>query len=205
MTFGSRCFAMTYQVRDILNDFWNSDERRLQWRLAGIWSSWPKVVGTEIADMAKPLGRNKDMLLLGVEDSMVMQEVHFRTQEILRAVNAALKEKIFDKVRLDLLSGRTSLSAIPDLIRTEQQEGKKAVSRFSPKMYAASGLWLNEASHPKQVTGNPPETLTDRQPDKDRRFSTIPAFERCYQAYVRSLQQEEDHVDMLRNREADAL
>ncbi|WP_051434621.1 DUF721 domain-containing protein [Desulfonatronum lacustre] len=164
-------FDMTYQARDILHDFWNRAERRFQWRLAEIWSSWPIVVGPEIADMAKPLGRNKTTLLLGVEDPMVMQEMHFHAPTILRAVNAALGEKVFDKVRLDLLGGRSSLVAVADAMGTALREGKKTASRFSPEIYVQAGVRLEGTNHPV------------------KRFSAVPALERCYRKYVRSLEQ----------------
>ncbi len=162
---------MTYQARDILHDFWNKAERRLQWRLAEIWSSWPAVVGPDIADLAKPLGRNKATLLLGVEDPMVMQEMHFHAPTILRAVNSALGEKVFDKVRLDLLGGRSSLVAVADAMGNALREGKMTASRFSPEIYAEAGVRLEGTNHP----GN--------------RFSAVPALERCYRKYVRSLEQ----------------
>lgn len=162
---------MVYQAQDILHDFWNRAERRLQWRLAEIWSSWPKVVGPEIADMAKPLGRSKATLLLGAEDPMVMQEMHFHAPMILRAVNGALGEKVFDKVRIDLLGGRSSLVAVADAMEIALREGKETVSRFSPETYAEAGVKLEETNHP------------------DARFSAVPALERCYRKYVRSLAQ----------------
>ena len=171
MTLVAIFFAMTYQARDILHDFWNRSERRLQWRLAEIWSSWSTVVGTDIADLAKPLGRNKATLLLGAEDPMVMQEMHFHAPTILRAVNAALGEKVFDKVRLDLLGGRSSLVAVADAMVNDLCEGKKSASRFSPEIYAHAGVRPERTSH------------------LDKRFSDVPALERCYRAYVRSLEQ----------------
>jgi hypothetical protein len=175
--FVPQSYSMTYQARDILRDFWNSAERRLQWRLAEIWSSWPTVVGPEIADMAKPLGRNKTTLLLGVEDPMVMQEMHFHAPAILRAVNGALGEKVFDKVRLDLLGGRSSLVAVADAMGNALRQGRKTASRFSPQVYAQAGVKLEETNHP------------------DKRFSAVPALERCYRKYVRSLEQVKSRTD----------
>lgn len=167
---GARHLVMAFQARDILHDFWGRDERQLQWRLAQIWSSWPTVVGHEIAQLAKPLGRNKNILLLGAEDSMAMQEMHFHAPTILRAVNSALGEIIFDKVRLDLLGGRSSLIAVAESMEKALHEGKKNASRFSPRTYAQAGVRLDEANHPVG------------------RFSTVPALERCYRKYVRSLE-----------------
>lgn len=117
--------------------------------------------------MAKPLGRNKSTLLLGVEDPMVMQELHFHSPAILVAVNSALGEKLFDKVRLDLLGGRSSLAAIAEGINAELAAGRREIARSSPEGYldlAISGSGQSE-----------------------HRFAGVPALARCYRAYVRNL------------------
>lgn len=158
---------MAHQTREILQGFWSSEDRRLQWRLAKAWSSWREIVGPDIADMAKPLGRNKSTLLLGVEDPMVMQELHFHAPAILVAVNSALGEKLFDKVRLDLLGGRSSLAAIAEEINAELAKGRKKFARSSPESYP--GLASNGSGH------------------SENRFAGVPALARCYRAYVRTL------------------
>lgn len=161
---------MALQIQDILHDFWSGPERALQWRLAEIWSSWPAIVGQDIADLAKPLGRNKSTLLLGVEDPMVMQEMHFHAPTILRAVNAALGMKVFDKVRLDLLGGRSSLIAVADVLEHELREGRKAVAGTISTAYEQAGVRLADMN------------------DTHGRFAAVPAVERCYRRYVRLLE-----------------
>ncbi|WP_052813365.1 DUF721 domain-containing protein [Desulfonatronum thioautotrophicum] len=161
---------MAFQLQEVLHEFWSGSDRALQWRLAEIWSSWPTVVGQEIADLAMPLGRNKSTLLLGVEDALVMQEMHFHAPNILRAVNAALGEKVFDRVHLDLLSGRSSLSAVAEAMKNELREERKAVASGFPVTATGANLRLQGVTVSKG------------------RFSAVPALERCYQTYVRSLE-----------------
>lgn len=162
--------VMAFQFQEVLHDFWSGADRALQWRLAEIWSSWPTIVGQEIADLAKPLGRNKATLLLGVEDALVMQEMHFHAPNILRAVNTALGEKVFDKVHLDLLSGRSSLSAVAEAMKNELREERKTIASG----FSVSATEANIRLQDMNVSAG--------------RFSTVPALERCYQTYVRSLE-----------------
>jgi len=164
---------MALQIQEILHDFWSGPDRALQRRLAEIWSSWPRIVGQDIADLAKPLGRNKSTLLLGVEDPMVMQEMHFHAPTIMRDVNAALGEKVFDKVRLDLLGARSSLIAVADALEHELREGRKTVSGSMPTAYEQAGVRLDDMN------------------DAHGRFAAVPALERCYRSYVRLLEKME--------------
>lgn len=156
---------MAYQVRDILQGLWSDPERQRCLRLAKLWSSWPEIVGHDIADLAKPLGHNKSTLLLGVDDPMAMQEMHFQAGAILEATNAALGENFFDKVRLDLLSGRSSLDAMASTL----VEGREVRSQSSFAAFQNAGVKVED------VGGNV------------GKFSAIPALERCYKAYVNFL------------------
>jgi len=155
---------MTYHAGEILQDFWNHPDRQRHLRLAALWTSWPDIVGPEIAGLAKPLGRNKQTLLLGVDDSMAMQEMHFLTQQVLQAVNNALGEVFFDKVHIDLLSGRSSL----DSLQQSLMRGRTPKERTSVRI-------LQDAGVPVQKLGR-----------QIGNFSDIPALERCYEAYVRA-------------------
>jgi len=94
----------------------------------------------EIAGLAKPLGRNKQTLLLGVDDSMAMQEMHFLTQQVLQAVNNALGEVFFDKVHIDLLSGRSSL----DSLQQSLMRGRTPKERTSVRILQDAGVPVQE-------------------------------------------------------------
>jgi len=81
-------------------------------RLVGLWRNWAEVVGPEVAELARPLGHRKRILLVGAEDSLALQEVGYYSPEILERVNAFLGEESFDKVQADLLLGRAPLDTV---------------------------------------------------------------------------------------------
>lgn len=73
---------------------------------------WEAIVGPETAELVRPLGHRRRDLLLGADDPVIMQEIHFMAPEILSLVNAALGQEVFDRVRFDLLVDRVSLDAL---------------------------------------------------------------------------------------------
>ena len=75
----------------------------------GICRNWEEIVGSETAELVKPLGRKQSTLVLGALDSIVIQEVSFFSEQILEMVNAFCGSEFFDKVRVELLQGRTPL------------------------------------------------------------------------------------------------
>ncbi|MFW5731012.1 MAG: DUF721 domain-containing protein [Desulfonatronovibrionaceae bacterium] len=77
-----------------------------------ICRSWHEIVGPETARLARPLGRHSTTLILGVQDGIVMQEMHFLGQSIVDAVNQFCGSVFFDKVRAELLKGRTPLDEV---------------------------------------------------------------------------------------------
>ena len=79
-------------------------------RLFALWQNWDFVMGDELAPLAHPLGQHKGTLLIGVEDTMLMQELHFLSNEILERANAFMAEQFFTSVRLSLVLNRTLLN-----------------------------------------------------------------------------------------------
>ncbi len=75
----------------------------------GICKNWETIVGQETADLVKPLGRKNSTLILGAQDSMVIQEFSFLSSQILELINSFCGSEFFDKVRVELLMGRTPL------------------------------------------------------------------------------------------------
>ncbi|MFP4391341.1 MAG: DUF721 domain-containing protein [Desulfohalobiaceae bacterium] len=80
--------------------------------LARLWLCWPQVLGPELAELARPLGHRERALILGVEDSVVMQELSYYQQDILDKVENFLGWRPFDKVKLELLNNRASLDKV---------------------------------------------------------------------------------------------
>jgi len=78
-------------------------------RLCALWQNWGFVMGPELAPLAQPLGQHKGILLIGAEDSMLLQELQMLSAEILERANAFMDEKFFSSVRLSLIMGKTVL------------------------------------------------------------------------------------------------
>lgn len=106
-----------YNLRAFCRESLNADE---PFRLARLWRDWRQVVGEEAAELARPVGRRKRTLLLGVEDPASMQEATFYAPMILESVNAFMGEVFFDKVQCDLLMGKTPLDAKPAHMQRKQ-------------------------------------------------------------------------------------
>ena len=91
--------------------------------LQKLWNQWEAALGEELAALAQPLGQRKGreselageqaagqgaVLLLGVEDAMLLQELRFRSEEILARVNGFLGNSYFAEVRFSLPLGQNS-------------------------------------------------------------------------------------------------
>ncbi|WP_022654999.1 DUF721 domain-containing protein [uncultured Desulfovibrio sp.] len=79
-------------------------------RLGMLWQNWEQVMGPELAPLALPLGHHKDMLLIGAEDAMLMQELHLMSGEILKRVNAFMENPLFTSVKVTLVLGKNVLN-----------------------------------------------------------------------------------------------
>ena len=73
---------------------------RGQDRLNQLWRHWAMVMGEDLAAIAVPLGHKRDILLVGGEDAMAMQDLLFLVPEILERVNAFMEGSFFRKVEL---------------------------------------------------------------------------------------------------------
>jgi hypothetical protein len=75
----------------------------------GICKNWENIVGEDTAELVKPLERKNSTLILGAQDSIVIQEISFLSEQILELINSFCGSVFFDKVRVELLKGRTPL------------------------------------------------------------------------------------------------
>lgn len=81
-------------------------------RLVQLWRHWEMVLGPDLAPLARPLGHRKDILLIGAEDAMLMQELHLQSGEILERVNAFMEGPFFASVKVSLCFQQTELDNI---------------------------------------------------------------------------------------------
>ena len=87
-------------------------EKLMQVRL---WQNWEMVMGPDIAPLAWPLGARNDILIVGGEDNLALQELSFMTPEILERVNAFMDAPAFSRVELRLVMGARPLDQPPDI------------------------------------------------------------------------------------------
>jgi predicted nucleic acid-binding Zn ribbon protein len=64
-----------------------------------LWRLWDEAVGTEIANHARPSSIKKGLLVVKVSDSVWLQELEFRAQEIIERINDVLQRKAITKIR----------------------------------------------------------------------------------------------------------
>ena len=95
------------RIQDTLAKYLDRSGGLIELRLVKLWKTWPDVSGPEMAELLSRLGHRKRTLLLGAEDSMIIQEF-----EMMDKVNNALGEVYFDKVHSELLSGKPRLELI---------------------------------------------------------------------------------------------
>ena len=90
-------------------------------RLGHLWENWEYVMGPELAGLACPLGTHRDVLLLGCEDNMLMQETTLCRDEILERANTFMEKPYFHNIRASLRMGRRDLSVPRPKPQVKQQ------------------------------------------------------------------------------------
>ncbi len=86
--------------------------------LVELWRNWAMVMGPALAPLALPLGCRGEILVVGGEDNLVLQELSFQTPELLERVNAFMDAPpdapVFTRVELRLIQGKRPLSLPPE-------------------------------------------------------------------------------------------
>lgn len=103
-------------LRKALPEFLRGKGAGQGFSLARLYAEWPRVVGEDLAAMAQPIGHRKRSLILGVHDSVTMQELSFYAPHLLERIAAHLGENHFDNIKFELLKGRIPL----DTVRLEE-------------------------------------------------------------------------------------
>lgn len=121
-------FSLGGKLGSVLSALGNG-EKLMQVRL---WQNWEMVMGPDIAPLAWPLGARNDILIVGGEDNLALQELSFMTPEILERVNAFMDAPVFDRVELRLVMG-------------DQASGIRCLTsnlpRGSARLLPAPGSW----------------------------------------------------------------
>ncbi len=104
------------EINKALKDFLERKGFTREFSVLELWKKWEDVIGPEMAQMARPLKRQKNTLIIGVEDSIIMQELYFYSEEILKRIEDFLGWQPFDKIKYKLLEDKTPLTEkIPSL------------------------------------------------------------------------------------------
>ncbi|MGE4557754.1 MAG: DUF721 domain-containing protein [Desulfovibrionaceae bacterium] len=129
------------RLQEGVNRFARRLDGGLGLRLARLWRNWGEVLG-ELSEMARPLGRRRNALIIGCEDALVMQELSFFESEVLHRVHEFLGEECFDKVRFELIEDRTSLDTIE---APTVQRGRRPLLRPA-NLGEVQRLWEDESA-----------------------------------------------------------
>ena len=106
---GSRFGYGPTRVQSVLERLLPGMDEHGSLKLVRLWRGWSQVLGPDLAEMARPLGRRGTTLLLASEDPVAVQELAYFAPEILERVNGFVGEEVFDKVRFEMLDGRVPL------------------------------------------------------------------------------------------------
>ncbi|MBQ7584838.1 MAG: DUF721 domain-containing protein [Desulfovibrionaceae bacterium] len=114
------------------------DDEKIQADLAHLWECWDHVFGqTNLAELALPLGHEGDTLIIGCEDSMLIQELRMQESEILEYVNGFMFKQFFKKIRVILLGKNKNLNhqvKFENLPPSEAKPGAKLTGKFLNNM-----------------------------------------------------------------------
>lgn len=136
MTQKEQKFARIRKVQslpEILERFFARHQGKGNLRILHLWINWDMVMGEELHTLAFPLGTGDGVLVIGADDSMVLSELSYYTDEILDRVNAFMDEPYFKKVRLELIGPRTPLNQQ----HQEQRPPKRPPARPRPENVGA--------------------------------------------------------------------
>jgi len=99
-------------VDTALSQYMRGERFRREMDIARLWRQWPELIGEELANMVKPLGRQGSTLILGVEDNLLMQEMVYNSETLLEAISQFLGWNPFDNIKYKLLQNKTALDEV---------------------------------------------------------------------------------------------
>ena len=97
-------------AREAMSIFLDSCAGKERRHLTALWQHWTVVMGESLAALACPLGHKGDVLFIGADDTMAMQELSLQATEILERANAFMDCEFFRQVKVGLMQGRQALS-----------------------------------------------------------------------------------------------
>ena len=125
-------------LETLVGEFLGRQPERKSRNLIELWRHWAMVMGEDLASLAFPLGQKDDVLLVGAEDNLALQELSFLSDEILCRVNAFLEAPVFSSVQLSLLQGRATLDSLTLLQNGDSEEGPGEAFGLPPHLPVAA-------------------------------------------------------------------
>jgi len=113
------------KASEIIPDIIDKKGGREKFALIRLWKNWEKVLGKELAQLARPIGTKEKTVIIGVEDSILMQELTFYAPDILKKINQFLGNELFDKITFKLLEEKTPLDSI--VLEKKEKQGKHKI------------------------------------------------------------------------------
>ncbi len=135
-------WARPVSIRATLERFMRRIGKPEQRQLIELWRHWHMVMGDEIASLAWPLGSKNQVLMVGGEDALSLQEISFMHDDILERANAFMGNEYFRTVKTSLSLDRTPLDAACQIQTTQQ------VELFTPVELNGKLLELMPKMHP---------------------------------------------------------
>ena len=86
-------------IKEVIDTIFTTSALPINFNDMRIWKLWDGVVGKKIAKHARPFSIKKGVLLVKVTDSIWLQELEFKTEEIKEKLNNMLQSKVVKKIR----------------------------------------------------------------------------------------------------------
>jgi len=113
------------KASEIIPDIIDKKGGREKFALIRLWKNWEKVLGKDLAQLARPIGTKGKTVIIGVEDSILMQELTFYSPDILKKINQFLGNELFDKITYKLLEDKAPLDSI--VLEKKEKQGKNKI------------------------------------------------------------------------------
>jgi hypothetical protein len=86
-------------IKEVIDTIFTTSTLPINFDDMRIWKLWDGVVGKKIAEHARPFSIKKGILLVMVTDSIWLQELEYKTEDIKEQLNSKLQRKAVKKIR----------------------------------------------------------------------------------------------------------
>ena len=87
-------------IKEVIDTIFTTSALPINFDDMRIWELWDGVVGKKIAKHARPFSIKKGILLVKVTDSIWLQELEYKTEDIKERLNGMIQRKVVKKIRL---------------------------------------------------------------------------------------------------------